>query len=413
MKVLVVSQYFWPEGFRINDLVKSLVERGVEVDVLTGKPNYPEGSIYEGYKAFGCMTESWCGANVFRVPLFPRGKNGSIRLALNYLSFILAGTVFGPFLLRNRKYDVVFVYGLSPILLAIPAVFIAWLKRKKLIVWVQDLWPQSLSATGYIKSTFFLRCVEFVVRWIYRHTDLLLVQSRAFEGAVSELAPNKPVIYYPNSVDSSFSSVSNFNNEQPVIEALETGFPVIFAGNVGAAQAVECIVEAASILQEMPQIRFVIFGNGSKWVWIKDQIARRGLTNMHLAGRFPIEAMPGYLQKAEVLLVSLSDEPIFSLTVPNKIQAYMASGRPIVASLNGEGARLVVESGAGISSPAEDPVALAKAILSLYQMTSEQRRQIGENGRIYYRNHFDHEILVDQLIGHLDACATRKGVLQQ
>ena len=411
MKILVVSQYFWPEGFRINELVKSLVERGIEVDVLTGKPNYPEGSIYEGYKAFGCMTESWCGANVFRVPLFPRGKSSSIRLTLNYLSFIVAGTLFGPFLLRNRKYDVVFVYGLSPILLAIPAVFIAWLKRKKLIIWVQDLWPQSLSATGYIKSSFLLQCVEFVVRWIYRHTDLLLVQSRAFEGAVSELAPNKPVIYYPNSVDSSFTSFSNFNNKQPVIEVLETGFPVIFAGNVGAAQAVECIVEAASILQEKPQIRFVIFGNGSKWLWIKDQIARRGLTNMHLAGRFPIEAMPGYLQKAEVLLVSLSDEPIFSLTVPNKIQAYMASGRPIVASLNGEGARLVVESGAGISSPAEDPAALAKAILSLYQMTSEQRRQIGENGRIYYRNHFDHEILVDQLIGHLDACATRKGVL--
>lgn len=411
MKILIVSQYFWPEEFRINALVKSLVEHGIEIDVLTGKPNYPEGFIYEGYKASGCMTESWCGANVFRVPLFPRGKNSSIRLALNYLSFIVTGTIFGPFLLRNRKYDVVFVYGLSPILLAIPAVFISWLKGNQLVVWVQDLWPQSLSATGYVKSTFLLRCVELVVRWIYRHTDLLLVQSRAFEGAVSALAPSKSVIYYPNSVDSSFASISDFNNKQPTIEALETGFPVIFAGNVGAAQAVECIVEAASILQEMAQIRFVIFGNGSKWAWIKDQIAQRGLTNIYLAGRFPIDAMPGYLQKAEVLLVSLSDEPIFALTVPNKIQAYMASGRPIVASLNGEGARLVVESGAGISSPAEDPVALAKAILSLYQMSTEQRRQIGENGRAYYRKHFDHEILVDQLIAHLDAGATKKGKL--
>ena len=411
MKVLVVSQYFWPEGFRINDLVKSLVEKGIEVDVLTGKPNYPEGSIYEGYKASGCITESWCGASVFRVPLFPRGKNSSIRLALNYLSFIVTGTVFGPFLLRNRKYDVVFVYGLSPILLAIPAVFIAWIKRRKLILWVQDLWPQSLSATGYIKSTFLLRCVEFVVRWIYRHTDLLLVQSRAFEGAVSALAPSKPVIYYPNSVDSSFASVSDFNNRQPTIEALETGFPIIFAGNIGAAQAVECIVDAALILKEVTQIRFVIFGNGSKWSWLNDRIAELGLTNISLAGRFPIEAMPEYLQKAEVLLVSLSNKPIFSLTVPNKIQAYMAAGKPIVASLNGEGARLVVESGAGIASPAEDPVALAQAILSLYQMSADQRRKIGENGRLYYRNHFDHEVLVDQLIDHFNAYATRKGML--
>ena len=411
MKILVVSQYFWPESFRINDLVKSLVDRGIEVDVLTGKPNYPEGSIYEGYKAAGCMTESWCGVNVFRVPLFPRGKNSAIKLALNYLSFIVSGTLFGPFILRKQKYELVFVYGLSPILLAIPAVFISWLKRNKLIIWVQDLWPQSLSATGYLKSTFLLRSVELVVRWIYRHTDLLLVQSRAFEGAVSALAPGKTVLYYPNSVDSSFACTPELNNKQPEIEVLESGFPVVFAGNIGAAQAVKCIVEAASILQEVPEIRFVIFGNGSKWVWLNDQIAGRGLKNIYLAGRLPIEAMPEYLQKAEVLLVSLSDDPIFALTVPNKIQAYMASGRPIVASLNGEGARLVLESGAGISSPAEDPVALAKAILSLYQMTAEQRQQIGENGRAYYRNHFDHEVLVDQLINHLDTCATKKRML--
>ena len=411
MKILVVSQYFWPEGFRINDLVKSLVERGIEIDVLTGKPNYPEGDIFQGYKASGCMTESWHGANVFRVPLFPRGKNSSIRLALNYLSFIMTGITIGPFLLRNRKYDAVFVYGLSPILLAIPAVFIAYLKRKKLIVWVQDLWPQSLSATGYIKSTFLLQCVEALVRWIYRHTDLLLVQSRAFEQTVSAMAPSKRVIYYPNSVDSSFASIPDINHNQPAIEELKTGFPVIFAGNVGTAQAVECIVEAALILREVQEIRFVIFGKGSKWSWIKDQIAERGLKNIYLAGRFPIEVMPGYLQKAEVLLVSLSNEPIFSLTVPNKIQAYMASGRPIVASLNGEGARLVMESGAGISSPAEDPVALAKAILSLYRMTAEQRQKIGENGRAYYRKHFDHEILVDQLIVHLNEVAIKKGSL--
>ena len=411
MKILVVSQYFWPEEFRINDLVKSLVERGIEVDVLTGKPNYPEGLLHEGYKASGCMTESWDGARVYRVPLFPRGESGTIRLILNYLSFVFFGVICGTFLLRKCKYDVVFVYGISPILAAIPAIFISWLKQKKLVIWVQDLWPQSLSATGYVKSDFILRCVEVVVRWIYRHADLLLIQSRAFMEYVSELAPGKAIVYYPNSVSSSFASVTDLNNKQPVIEALETGFPVVFAGNIGAAQAVECIVEAASILQKVPEIRFVIFGNGSKWVWLNEQIAQRGLKNIYLAGRFPIEAMPEYLQKAEVLLVSLSDQPIFALTVPNKIQAYMASGRPIVACLNGEGARLVSEAGAGISSPAEDPVAMAKAILSLHQMTAEQRQQIGENGRAYYRNHFDHEVLVDQLISHLDACVAKKGIL--
>jgi glycosyltransferase involved in cell wall biosynthesis len=409
MKILLVSQYFWPEGFRINDLVKSLVESGIEVDVLTGQPNYPEGFIYDGYKAFSCKIESWCGANVFRVPLFPRGKNSAVKLAMNYLSFVISGLLFGPLLLRNHKYDVVFVYGVSPILVAIPAVFISWLKNKKLILWVQDLWPQSLFATGYVRSPFLLRCVEKVVRWIYGHTDLLLVQSRAFQDSVAELAPGKKIFYYPNSVDPSFSSEIKLNTTQVKIEPLETGFPVVFAGNVGGAQAVECIVEAAILLKDVSDIRFVIFGTGSKWDWLNNQITKEGLTNIHLAGRFPVEAMPEYLQKAGALLVSLNQAPIFSLTVPNKIQAYMASGRPIIASLNGEGARLVSESGSGLSAPAEDSVALAKAILTLYRLPAEERRQIGENGRAYYRVHFDHDILVDELIGHLGACATKKG----
>jgi glycosyltransferase involved in cell wall biosynthesis len=411
MKILLVSQYFWPEGFRINDLVKSLVERGIEVDVLTGQPNYPEGFIYDGYKASSYKIESWCGANVFRVPLFPRGKNSAVKLAMNYLSFVISGIFFGPLLLRKQKYDVVFVYGVSPILVAIPAVFLSWLKNKKLILWVQDLWPQSLFATGYVRSPFLLRCVDKVVRWIYRHTDLLLVQSRAFQESVAELAPGKKILYYPNSVDSSFSSETKFNTTQVKIEPLEKGFPVVFAGNVGGAQAVECIVEAAILLKDFSDIRFVIFGTGSKWDWLNNQITQKGLTNIHLAGRFPIEAMPGYLQKAGALLVSLTQEPIFALTVPNKIQAYMASGRPIIASLNGEGARLVRESGSGLSAPAEDPEALAKAILTLYRMPEQERGQIGENGRAYYRAHFDHDMLVDELIGHLEACATEKGKL--
>jgi len=401
MRVLIITQYFWPEGFRINDVVKSLVEKGIEVDVLTGKPNYPEGKIYSGYKFWGCSRESWCGTNIFRVPLLPRGKNSALHLALNYLSFIFFGLICGPFLLRRRNYDVVFVYGLSPILLAIPGIFIAWLKGKKLILWVQDLWPESLSATGYVKNSFTLKSIEYLVRWIYRHTDLLLVQSRAFESPIGTLAPNKEIIYYPNSVDSSFTKTANINSENIKVDGLEAGFSVVFAGNVGAAQAVECIVEAATILRDKPHLRFVIFGNGSKLEWIREQIAERKLANIFLAGRFPIDSMPFYLQKAGALLVSLSDEPIFALTVPNKMQAYLASGRPIIASLNGEGARLIAESNAGIAVPAEDSIALANAVIQISELSDEAREKLGQNGRKYYQNHFDHDNLVEELIGYL------------
>ena len=403
MKVLVVSQYFWPEGFRINEVVRSLVETGVEVDVLTGKPNYPEGAIFNGYRAGGCQVESWAGATVYRVSLFPRGARSAWRLALNYLSFVASGLMFGPWLLRKRQYDVVFVYGLSPILLAIPAIFLAWIKRRKLIVWVQDLWPESLSATGYVRNARGLRAVEWVVRWIYRHTDLLLVQSRAFEAPVAALAPGKPIAYYPNSVDATFAEPPSPDVALPDVPSLDEGFAVVFAGNVGAGQAVEVMVEAAALLKDVPQIRFVVFGQGSRWDWMCEQVQSRGLTNLHLPGRFPVNTMPGLMQKAGALLVTLADEPIFAMTVPNKVQAYMAAGRPILACLNGEGARLVAEAQAGLSVPAQDAKALAAAVLQLYQMSPEERAQFGVNGRRYYKANFDHDKLVDELMAHLRA----------
>jgi glycosyltransferase involved in cell wall biosynthesis len=409
MKVLVVSQYFWPEGFRINDVVRSLVEKGVVVDVLTGKPNYPEGTIFNGYRAGGCQLESWVGANVYRVPLFPRGTRSAWRLALNYLSFIVTGLICGPWLLRKRQYDVVFVYGLSPILLAIPAIFLAWIKRRNLILWVQDLWPDSLSATGYVHNASVLCAVKCVVRWIYEHTDLLLVQSHAFKPPDVALAPGKPVAYYPNSVDITLAEHPSPDVALPDVPALDEGFAVVFAGNVGAGQAVEVMVEAAALLKDVPQIRFVIFGQGSRWEWMREHVQARGLSNLHLPGRFPVNTMPGLLQKAGALLVTLADEPIFSMTVPNKIQAYMAAGRPIIACLNGEGARLVGEEAqAGLSVPAQDAKALAAAILQLYQMPAEDRDRLGANGRRYFKEHFDHDKLVDELMGHLRTMSKTK-----
>lgn len=408
VRILIVSQYFWPESFRINDIAKTLVEKGARVDILTGKPNYPEGRITEGYRAWGTQRESWEGATVFRVPLFPRGARSAWRLALNYLSFIFSGLVFGPWLLRKRQYDVVFVYGLSPILLAIPGIFLARLKRRKLVLWVQDLWPDSLSATGYIRHPRLLRWVERMVRWIYGHSDLILVQSRAFIAAVSALAPGKTIAYYPNSVDATFGEPPDPCVILPVVPALEAGFPVVFAGNVGVAQAVEVIVEAAELLKSHSEISFVVFGQGSRWDWMREQVAMRGLTNLHLPGRFPVETMPGLMQKAGTLLVTLADEPIFAATVPNKIQAYMAAGRPIVACLNGEGARVVEEAQAGISVPAEDVKALAEAVLLLYRMAPEQRAAMGANGRQYFKTHFDHDKLVVELMAYLRGVSATK-----
>jgi glycosyltransferase involved in cell wall biosynthesis len=406
MKLLVWSQYFWPEGFQINDVTKSMLGKGVEIEVLTGKPNYPGGAILPGYRAWGCQQEFHEGIRINRIPLLARA-GGGWWLALNYLSFVLSGLLFAPWMLRKKQFDVIFVYAPSPILQAIPAIFLGWLKGCPVVLWVQDLWPESLVATGYVRNRYVVGAIRQVVRYIYGHVDLLLVPSRAFEEPVRALASGTPIVYHPNSVDNSFAVPGV--GDAPPIAGLGDGFSVMFAGNIGTAQAVQVIIEAACLLQGYPDINFVVLGDGSRWDWMQQEAQRRGLGNVHLPGRFPVETMPGLMQKASALLVTLADQPIFAATVPNKVQAYMAAGRPIVACLNGEGARLVLEAEAGLTAPAEDPQALADTILSLYRMSSDQRETMGANGRKYYSTHFDHDHLVGQLIGHLRSVSDGSG----
>lgn len=406
MKILVSSQHFWPENFRINDLVQALIERGLKVDVLTGKPNYPEGRYFPGYRGWGCQREQWSGATIFRVPLAARGSGRALRLVINYLSFIGSGLLFAPWLLRRRSYNVVFVYASSPLLQAIPAIFLSWLKQCPVVVWIEDLWPESLAATGYVRNRLILAGVGRVVRFIYRHSDLLLVPSRAFEPPVAAAAPGKPIVYYPNSVEAVFCDPAI--GEQPDVPGLDTGFPVVFAGNIGTAQVVDVIVEAASLLSAYSDIRFVMLGGGSRREWLLQQVQARGLTNVYIPGRYPVEEMPGILKKASALLVTLGDEPILSVTVPGRIQTYLAAGRPILASLNGEGARLVIEAEAGLASPAEDPRALADAVLQLFRMAPAEREKMGMNGRRYFSEHFDRELLVDQLLDHFRSVTSLK-----
>lgn len=405
VRVLILSQYFWPESFRINEVAKTLLEKGIEVEVLTGKPNYPRGVIFPGYRAWGCQREIYQGININRIPLLERG-GGGWRLALNYLSFVVSGLIFSPWMLRKKKFDVIFVYAPSPVLQAIPAILLGWLKGCPVVLWVQDLWPESLSATGHVRNRAVLKLVEWVVCFIYRHTDLLLVQSRAFEEPVSAFASGTPVVYYPNSVDESFAVPTK--NTLPDVAGLGRGFSVMFAGNIGAAQAVGVIIEAASLLREYSDIHFVVLGEGSRWEWMQQEAQRRELNNLHLPGRFPVETMPGFMQKASALLVTLADQEIFKATIPSKVQAYLAAGRPILACLNGEGASLVTEAGAGLAVAAEDGQALADAILHLYRMTPQERESMGKHGRLYYAQHFAHDKLVDQLIGYLRSACDRK-----
>jgi glycosyltransferase involved in cell wall biosynthesis len=403
MKLLVVSQYFFPENFRINELVWKLKNKGVDVEVLTGKPNYPTGVVFEGYRVWGCVEEQMSGVKTHRVPLMPRGKGG-VSLAFNYLSFIISASVFGPWLLRNRRFDAIFVFAPSPILQAIPAISLGRLKHCPVLLWVQDLWPESLSATGHVKHPFLLKVVEHVVRWIYRNVDLLLVQSKAFIPKVRNLVTSTPVVYYPNSF---IEDAPDETHQQVDCPGFDCDFPVLFAGNLGNAQAVGVVLEAATILSDVEGIRFIMVGDGSRRDWMVQQALDRGLKNLVFPGQFPVKSMPALMARAAVLLVTLADTEIFRLTIPSKVQAYLAAGRPIIACLSGAGAEIVQEAGAGLTVAAEDASALAQAIKVLYSTPESERLEMGKRGRVYYEEHFSHDKLVDELIGHLGRAARR------
>lgn len=390
MNLLIVSQYFWPESFIINDLARVLRDVGHSVVIATGKPNYPEGIIYDGYSVAGVQKEIFEGnIEVVRVPLRPRGSGKAIDLFLNYLSFVWSGLIWFPRLLRGRRFDAILVFAGSPNV-ALPAIPLKWTHRAHLVLWIQDLWPESLSATGFIRSPAILKLVELVVRGTYLAADTLLVQSRAFMAPVSRLANTEKVHYYPNSLDASPSEVAgNVTLPPELIEMLKERFCVVFAGNIGTAQAVGTLVDAAKRLKDLPQVRIVLVGGGSMLEWVRQKKEELELGNLVLAGRYPMSAMAGIYRHASCLVATLKDEEIFSLTIPSKIQAYLAAGRPIIASINGEGARVVMEAGAGLACAAEDSLGLANCIRTLHAMPESDRHNMGCAGRRYFLENFE------------------------
>ncbi|HZN86200.1 MAG TPA: glycosyltransferase family 4 protein [Burkholderiales bacterium] len=393
MNVLILSQHFWPETFRINEIAHSLRAAGCRVSVLTGQPNYPDGDVFPGYRAWRAGVEDYDGVPVYRVPLAPRGRSGALRLAGNYLSFLLSASVAGPWLLRGRRFDVVFVYGTSPILQVLPALVLRAFKGCAVVTWVQDLWPQSLQVTGYVRHPRVLAMVAGVVRWLYRRSDLLLVQSRGFLSSVQPMAGGTPVEVHPNPGEVAFERAPD---GAPAL-ALEPGFNVVFAGNLGTVQALDTVVAAAALLRDEPHVRFVLVGSGSRGEALAAQAQRLGLANVAFPGRFPVDAMPGILAQASALLVSLKRDDILAQTVPSKVQAYLAAGRPVIASLDGEGARVVEEAGAGIACPAEDAQALADAVRRLAGAPPAELAAMGGRARAYYQTHFEPAMLAERL----------------
>ncbi|AYF87483.1 glycosyltransferase WbuB [Pseudomonas sp. DY-1] len=407
MKILIVTQYFWPEFFIINALSLKLAEQGCEVTVATGKPNYPDGQVFSGYTEEGVQREDWKGLEIIRVPLRTRRAGGGLNLFLNYCSFMISGIRHLPGLLSGRQFDVTIVFAPSPLTSAVPAIFLKSRTKSHLAIWVQDLWPESLSATGFIKNKFILALASLGVRWIYSRADTLLVQSKAFIAPVAKYSKASKIVYYPNSIDDG-EIHSSATDELPaeLVRDLEGNFCVVFAGNIGKAQSIETLIAAAGRLQHLEKFKLVLVGSGSMSAFVVEEVARLGLTNVVVAGRFPISQMEHIYSRASALIVSLRYEEILSYTIPGKVQAYLASGKPIIACMNGEGARVVLESGAGLACAAEDPNQLAETIEKLYTMPAEFLAEMGRNGRHYFLENFE---MAHQAKNLINILASRAG----
>jgi colanic acid biosynthesis glycosyl transferase WcaI len=398
MRLLVVSQYFWPENFRVNEIVSEMVARGHEVTVLTGRPNYPEGVLNEEFVSHPQRFNEFRGARVHRVNLRPRGR-GSLNLVLNYWSFVVRGCLQGPWLLRGQAFDHIFVFQTSPITAALPALLLRRLKRVTLSMWVLDIWPDTLAAIGVVRSPRALGLIGQLCRFIYRRCDLLLGQSPAFAEPLARWSGDPAKFrHFPNWVEAGVEPASEVR-PAPELLPYVGRFRVLFAGNFGEAQDLPTVLEAAALARaQRPDICWLLVGSGRTQEHLKQKIELLQLQEtVFLLGRYPLERMPDFFAGADALLVSLKKEPIFSMTVPGKLQSYLVTGKPIVAMLDGEGRRVIEAAKCGVCGQAGDAAALAANVIWLSTLGDSELRMFGENGRRLANEQFNRADLMARL----------------
>lgn len=404
MKLLVVSQYFWPENFRINDICDGLVERGHVVDVLTSLPNVPQGRFYEGYGWFKRGPKQHNGINIERVGVVQRGRGSALRLVLNCASFAFNSLFHIPKLKKN-DYDAVFVFNNSPVSQVWPAKVLAKAKQIPNIIFILDIWPESmyflLGMKENDKKALFKKISRAVSRWFYKSGDLILISSKEFEPKLRMMGLDSEIEHFPNYAEPfEISDKSGISREKLGLAAKD--FVVGFAGNVGKAQALDKLIEVAANLKT-GKIKFLIVGDGSELETIKRQAAERGVWDRFVfTGWLESALVPDYLALCSALLVSLEDHEVLNLTIPAKLQTYMYASKPVVAFMNGAGAKAVREAECGVTAAAGDAGDLCEALTTISSCTKRALDTMGRNGRKYCEKNYGREQILDNLAGYIE-----------
>ncbi len=404
MRILLLTQFFQPEPmFKGLPLAQALRDRGHQVEVLTSFPNYPGGIIYDGYRLAAWQRESMNGVDVIRLPLFPSHNRGSLRRMLNYLSFGLTTGVLGLWLVK--KPDVIYVYNL--VTLGTTWRLLRFRHRCRVVLDVQDLWPESVASSGMLKWSAAMRFLSWWCRREYRSVDRLIALSPGFKRnlVARGIEPSKVQVIY-NWCDESAITVSTPNAEAAHNLGFSGRFNIVFAGTMGIAQALDTIIDAACIIEsECPDVLFTFVGGGIE----VERLKRRAelLANVQVLAAKPQSEIGVVLSNADVLLVHLKNDPIFEITIPSKIQAYMYVGKPILCGVRGDAADLIDQSGAGISFDPQDVDSLVNAIRLMRNMSSDRLSRMGLAGSKFYSERLAFQTGVDQIESILEAAVDR------
>ena len=395
MRILVISQYFWPETFRVNDVVEYLRKNNHHVDVLTGVPNYPEGKLFDEYKLDKKKFNNYYGASIFRVPVFLRRDGSKIFLFLNYISFVLSSIIFGFFLLRKKNYDLVFSFATSPLTSSLSAIFFSKIKSCKSFIWVLDLWPDILLELKIIKNVFLYKSISLISRFIYNNFDYILSQSKSFQERISYYNNNNNNnIYFPawsENIKKNKNNITKYDNDK--------SFKIVFTGNVGEAQNFDKVLEAARILKNHHDIKWIIVGSGRELEKIKKITELESISNFILEGKISLQDINYYHSVADVLFISLKSGKAISSTIPGKLQTYLEANKFILGMIDGESKKIIQDSGMGCCVDPDSPVDLAKKILYL-KNNPDIIKKINNStqGREYLDKNFNKDFILNGLI---------------
>lgn len=390
-----MTQYFYPEVFKSNDLAFELARRGHHVDALVGIPNYPDGKYFKGYGLLTKRHEVVNGVNVYRCFQTPRGKGGW-RLPINYFTYVISGCLWVLFFFAwKKKYDCIIGHEPSPIFQAYPALLLRKLRRTPFYYWIMDLWPDAMKSGGGVKNERILHFVDKLVKGIYRNTDKILITSKRFEAPIAAKGDFKEkIIYYPNWSDDVMSMSQEYD-----IPKLPDGFRIMIAGNLGKSQNLEAVTEVMLGLKDIPEVKWIFVGGGSRKEWLEQFIKNNGLTERAICvGQYPFKAMPAFLRQADAMMVTLkAGFPHLEAVVPARLQTYMSAARPVLAMIGCGGADIIWESKCGYAVPAGDSAALIRIIKEKVLTNREAFDQMGKNGRAYYERNYRMDMCIDNL----------------